>query len=170
MKKLIKHYTQYDIDGFSAERKFVHLDQNSIEMSISFQSKLIPFAMDPERKEFLIFMIERKEQPNLFIWVYLGVNFKGKTVRVTIINELMQFTKWTGEPMDVSGTFPSEIISAAITKLQSWSEQEIETEMLELNEWMNGGGGDPRWKDDEKAVLRDVRRAKKENNGMLFMY
>ena len=35
MKKLIKHYTQYDLDGFSTERKFVHLDQNSIEMSIS---------------------------------------------------------------------------------------------------------------------------------------
>lgn len=170
MKKLIKHYTQYDLDGVSVERKFAQLDKSSIEMSLSWHSILTPFAMDPERKEFIIFMIERKEQPNLFIWVYLGGNFKGKTVRVTIINELMQFTKWTGEPMDVSGTFPSEIISAAITKLQSWPEEEIKADLLELNEWMNGGGGEPRWKEDEKIILRDVRKAKKENKGMLFMY
>ena len=170
MKKLIKHYTQYDLDGVSVERKFAQLDQNSIEMSLSWHSKLVPFAMDPERKEFVIFMIDRQEKPNLFIWVYLDGNYKGKTVRVTIINELMQFTKWSGEPMDVSGSFPSEVISEAISKLQSWPEEEIKAELLELDEWMNRGGSDSKWKEDEKITLRNVRKARKENNGMLFMY
>ena len=170
MKKLVKSYTQYDLGGFSVERKFAQLDQNSIEMSLSWHSKLTPFAMDPERKEFVIFMIDRQEKPNLFIWVYLDGNYKGKTARVTIINELMQFTKWSGEPMDVSGSFPSEVISEAISKLQSWPEEEIKAELLELDEWMNRGGSDPKWKEDEKITLRNVRKARKENNGMLFMY
>lgn len=170
MKKLVKSYTQYDFDGGSAERKFTQLDQGSIEVSLSWHSRLVPFAMDQEMKEFIIFMVERKEQPNLFIWVYLAGNYKGKTVRVTMVNELMQFTKWTGEPMDVSGSFPSEVISEAISKLQSWQEEEIKTDLLELNEWMNRGGNDPRWKADEKILLSDVRIARKENNGLMPMY
>ena len=72
--------------------------------------------------------------------------------------------------MDVSGSFPSEVISEAISKLQSWQEEEIKTDLLELNEWMNRGGSDPKWKEDEKITLRNVRKARKENNGMLFMY
>ena len=170
MKKISKSYTQYDLDGFSIERKFAQLDQSSFEVSLSWHSKLVPFAMDPERQEFIIFMIERQEQPNLFIWVYLNGNYKDKTVRVTIINELMQYTKWTGEPMDVCGNFPDDIISEAINKLQSWPEDMIKAELLELNEWMNRGGGDPRWKEDEKIILRNARKARKENNGMMFLY
>lgn len=170
MKKISKSYTQYDLDGFSIERKYAQLDQSSFEVSLSWHSKLVPFAMDPERQEFIIFMIERREQPNLFIWVYLNGDFKGKTIRLTIINELMQFTKWAGEPMDVNGNFPDEIISEAISKLQSWPEDMIKAELLELNEWMNGGGGDLRWKEDEKVILRNARKARKENNGMMFMY
>lgn len=170
MKKLIKNYIEYEIDGLSAERKFVQVEQGRIEVTLSLQSTLIPFAMDPERQEFIIFMIERREQPNLFIWVYLNGNYKDKIVRVTIINELMQFSKWTGEPMDVSGNFPNDIISEAINKLQSWPENMIKADLLELNEWMNHGGGDPRWKDDEKIILRNARKARKENNGMMFMY
>lgn len=170
MKKLVKSYTQYDFDGGSAERKFAQLDQGTIEMSLSWHSRLVPFAMDPERKEFIIFMIERKEDPNLFIWVYLDGNYKGKTIRVTIVNELMQFTKWTGEPMDVSGSFPCEVIAEAISKLQSWPEEEIKAELLELNEWMNRGGSNPKWKEDERIILSDVRMAKEENNGLMPMY
>lgn len=171
MKKISKSYTQYDLDGFSIERKFAQLDQSSFEVSLSWHSKLVPFAMDPERQEFIIFMIERREQPNLFIWVYLNGDFKGKTIRLTIINELMQFTKWAGEPMDVNGNFPDDIISEAINILQSWPEDMIKADLLELNEWMNhGGGGDPRWKEDEKVILRNARKARKENNGMMFMY
>ena len=46
----------------------------------------------------------------------------------------------------------------------------IKADLLELNEWMNHGGGDPRWKDDEKIILRKARKARKENNGMMFLY
>ena len=118
--------------------------------------------MDMERQNLIIFIVERKEHPSLFVWVYLHGNFRDKTVRITIINELMLYSKWTGEPMDVSGSFPPEMITEAISKLQNWPEDDIRTELLELNDWMNGAGGDPQWKDDEKAILRNARKAKKE--------
>lgn len=65
--KVLKSYTQCDINGFTVERKFSQPDQIGINVSISLETKLIPFAMDSERKEFIIFMIERQEKPNLFI-------------------------------------------------------------------------------------------------------
>ena len=100
LRKLAKSYTQFDLDGISAERKFAQLDQNSIEMSLSWHSKIVPFAMDHERREFIIFMIERFMDLNPYIWVYYHGKVDGKTVRITTFDALRQFAETGMIPLE----------------------------------------------------------------------
>lgn len=165
-----KNFICYIDNGIAAERKFTQFEKGEILFNQAFETKMVPFAMDAGHEEFIIFRIDREKEPGLYIWVYLQGEFKGKKIRLTMVNELMLFSKWTGEPMDVSGIFPDDVITKAIQMLQTWTDKEIWAEMKELDRWMNEGGNSPMWVEDEAHILEDAETAKKEHNGLLYMY
>ena len=113
--RIEKNYIRYAANGYTGERKISAEDKSVYLLQLGFETQLIPFAMDTDHNDFIIFMIERKEDVNLFVWVHLNDNGpKGKKVRITAVNELMQYTKWTDNPMDVSGKYPDDILVKAI--------------------------------------------------------
>ena len=69
--KCIKRFSRFEGDGYSEERKFERLPNRSIAFEFKFETNLIPFAMDMDKKEFVIFMIKRQDDLNLFLWVSL---------------------------------------------------------------------------------------------------
>lgn len=175
--KLIKNFIQYDTDGYTAERKFAREANGSISLTASMGLNLIPFAMDVEHTEFIIFMIPRKEEANLYLWVYIGpeMNAHEKELvfqknRITAVNDLMQYTKWTSEPMDVSGKYSDEIISKAVNVLQGWSDLEIWEALKAFEARLNETGGSNRWKKYDKDIQNGVKEAKKDLHGIMYMY
>lgn len=168
--KLIKSYTFVDADGIQAEKKFSQTDHDGVDIQFSLGTKLIPFAMDTEHQELIVFMISRPQKSNLFVWVYLLGNYHDKKVRITNFLELAQYTKWSGEPMDVGGKYPEEVIVAAIQILQAWTLEEAQAEYLELQEVLKHRADSNLLRSMEESMLAEVKRAKKENGGIMYMY
>ena len=175
--KLIKSYIQYDGNGYTAERKFSQETNDTLSLTASIELTLVPFAMDIEHKEFIIFMIPRKEEANIYLWVYIGLEFDEQEKpaiyqknRFTAVNDLMQYSKWIVEPMDVSGKYPGSIIRKALSKLQEWPDEEIWEALKAFETRLNDTGGSDHWKRDEEVILKTVNKAKQENKGIMYMY
>lgn len=171
--RIVKNYVRLEGDGFSAERK-LEQDPSGVIWKVGVETRLIPFAMDAEKKGFIIFMIPRKETVSLFLWVHLSEEKSsypgGKRIRLTAVNELMQYTKWTGEPMDVSGKYPEEVISQALTLLQAWPLEDAVNAFYSFNSRLNEIGGVDNWRKNEADILKNVIEAKRDYKGLMYMF
>ena len=90
---IVKKYSQYEQDGYVEERKF---EKSGGKVEVTLQAKFVlePFAMDKDKREFVIFRVDRKRDLDLFVWVFLYTrnDIKDwKNVRITAVNELMQY-------------------------------------------------------------------------------
>ena len=83
-------------------------------------NELKPFAMDNDKESLVVFRLNRGENLDAFIFVYPPLDGERYEVidrryfRIGTYRELELYSKWTGEPLDVSGNFPEEIIEAAM--------------------------------------------------------
>lgn len=175
--KLIKNYIQYDADGYSAERKIAFETDGAISLTATIGLKMIPFAMDAEHREFIIFMIPRKKEANMYLWVCINRDNDGlekkliyRKNRITAVNDLMQYSKWTDEPMDVSGHFSEEILAEAVSAIQTWPDVKIWEALKAFEERLNETGGSQRWKHYDEEIQKGVKEARKSNKGIMFMY
>ena len=167
MSEIKKVY--YINDVFSSERKLTRLDNGEIRLEQSYMTTLTPFAMDTEHKDFVIFRLERGTQIGLFLWVYLPDDYDGKKVRLTMINGLMLYTKWSGEPIDVSGDFPEEAVKTAIQVLEAWPHEAMLAELKEIGEELSKKRSVALWKELDDHLLEDVITAKTEYNGIIYV-
>ena len=171
--KCIKRFSRFEGDGFSEERKFERLPNRSIAFECKLETNLIPFAMDMEKKEFVIFMIKRQNNLSLFLWVSIidpSNADMGEKIRLTVVNDLMRYIKWTTEPMDVSGKFPDEAINKALSVWEECSDSEIKEIIQKAAERLNEIGGYDKWIRDERELLKLAKQAKTEGDGLLYMY
>ncbi len=168
--KCIKRFSRFEGDGYSEERKFERLPDRSISFELKLETKMIPFAMDMEKNSFIIFLIKRHDNLSLFLWVYIDDSEKDEKIRLTVVNDLMLYTKWTTEPMDVSGKFPDEAINKALSALEDCTDEELKTCIHKMRERVNDVGGYDAWIKDERELMKCVKQAKAEGKGLLYMY
>ena len=157
-------------EGYRVEqriRKIGDLTRCSVKQSFT----LIPFAMDTEREQFIIFMLPRKEELSVFLWVYIREeDDEEKRIRITAVNALMQYTKWTEEAMDVSGEYPDEIIGKALSFLAARPKSRLWSAFDEMEKDMDRIGGAQRWKPIEARILTFAENARAHSNGLMYMY
>ena len=176
MVKLIKSFIRYEGFGYIAERKCHREPDGTISLVASLEVNLIPFAMDIEHKEFVIFRIVRDKRPSLFLWVYIGDKPENEKplvfekTRITAVNDLMMYTKWTTEPMDVSGNYPDDAICKAINRIQELSDEDMIKMLEAAHKRINETGGLQRWIREEESLLEAVNEEKKNQNGIMYMY
>ena len=159
-----------ETDGYSVGRFYGRKTDNSLALELRLETTLIPFAMDLEHRSFLVFMIKRKRDLNIFLWVCLDDERSKEKIRMTAVNDLMQYTKWSGEPMDCSGNYPEEVIAKALAILDNCSLSELRDAYDSMTEKMNEIGGYEYWRKDEKGILDTVKEAKLHNQGIVYMY
>ncbi len=175
---LIKNYIHYSADGYAAERKFCRETNGTITFTESMEIKMIPLAMDVDHKEFIIFKISRKKNPNLYLWVYLGrephrIDKPSLWEKKRIINalEILRLPKWyTLDPIDVSGKYSDEIIHNAFIRLQEWSDEEIIVSLKEYGRWLNEDGASRHLNPDDRELSRVIKYAKENNKGILQFF
>lgn len=169
---IVKKYSQYEQDGYVEERKF---EKSGGKVEVTLQAKFVlePFAMDKDKREFVIFRVDRKRDLDLFVWVFLYTrnDIKDwKNVRITAVNELMQYTKWSGEPMEISGKYPDEIIDKAMGILEDCDDAELASCVERFKQDANAIGGYKHWAEDERILLSDIKKAKEEKTKLFLMY
>lgn len=170
MAAIVKEYTLRKEDGYSEERTFDIKKDGSIRFELTYKTRLIPFAMDENKEDFIVFMIEREEELNIFVWVELRDRDRDKVVRLTAVNDLMIFSKFTDEPMDISGAYPDEAVHRALRILGDQPMEELFRAYKEMQEKINDIGGYDRWKETERALLHDVKRTRQEGTNAFYMY
>ena len=157
-------------EGYRAEQR-IRKTGNSTRCTLRQSFTLIPFAMDREREQFLIFMLPREKSLSVFLWVYFDEGEEPrKRIRITAVNDLMQYTKWTGEAMDVSGKYPDEIVNKSFSILTSHPCGELWSLFEEMTKTMDHIGGAQRWKPIEKEILDLTEEVKHEHDGIMYMY
>lgn len=157
---------------FSPERKMTRLDDGQIRLEQSYATTLTPFAMDAENEDFVIFRIDRGEKTGLYVWacLYDDDGWDGKTVRITMANGLALYTKWTDQPMDVSGDFPEEAITTAIQVLKMWPHEAMLAALNEIGAELSKSRNGAIWQEAEREILEAIDTVKKEHKRLLYMY
>ena len=156
-------------DGYCVTRS-INKTRNLTRCMVKYNFSLVPFAMDLDRERFIIFMLPRKDELSVFLWVYFNDENEKKRIDITAVNELMLFTKWTGEAMDVSGKYPDKIIKYALSILTKYPFEELWNRYAEMTGKINQIGGAGTWKKDELDILKEVEKAKIAYNGIMYMY
>ena len=166
-----RKFIKYDVDGYSVKRRFRREIDSSVTFKTGFQVKLIPFAMDVDHEFFVIFMVQRREAANLYIWVEFGrKGHTGSSCRFTTICELMKYSKWTFQSMDVSGHFPAKKVNKALEFLLELPDAEILERLEAFETYLKNIGGSEYWKKYDEIILQNVEKARKEYKGLLYMY
>ena len=168
-KKYKQVFDRLAEDGCRIQRS-IRRDSNLIRCAVKYNFTFVPFAMDMEREDFIILMLPRKKELSVFVWVYLNEEDGQKRVRITAVNDLMLYTKWTGEPMDVSGKYSDKTVKKAIAILSDYSNEQLWMMFEEMKEKMGSIGGAEAWKKSELELMKTVEEAKAYNNGAMYMY
>ena len=163
MSTIVKEYSRRETDGFAEERSLERKKGGSIGLDLKFETNLTPFAMDRNKKEYVVFSLPRKSF-NIYVWVLIDDRYKDLEVRLLTVNGLLSLT---GAKLDVSGRFPEEAINRALSILKSFDSFELLALILRFYEGMNI--------QDEKSIvcedhafLKEVKRVKSENKGLFL--
>lgn len=123
--------------------------------------------MDVKREEFIIFLVHRGEAPGLYIWVRFGkLGPTSSGYRFTAIEDLMLYSKWTGEAMNVSGHFPAKIDNQAMSILLGLPDVEIVKALDAFEAQLKSDCGLNKYEGD---ILPTVEWTKK-NKGIMRMF
>ena len=162
--KCIERISRLEGDGYAEERKFERVRNGSIAMEYKIETNLVPFAMDIEKRKSVVFSITRKAF-NIYVLVVIANKDFTPKVRVFTAGDLFH---WIGPEMDVSGKWPEEALSIALSVLESVDTVELSREIIEILDRTNGDSA-KRAKSIDQYFQREVKRAKAESKGIIRM-
>ena len=139
------------------------------EKYAELRTKFVPFAMDTEHKEFIVFRTDASHGLSLFLWVYLYEPDNGRQIKFSAITELMNYTRWTGEAMDVCGEFPEDILQKAAVIGKKYSTADILDEFRKYQRFIKKARVQilREWEDE---IMGNLIIAKEQYNGRMYMY
>ena len=132
--------------------------------------ELIPFATDEGKREFVIFLEERENDLNAYIWVNVSWEDDPKrTIRITTIYGLGAYCNHTTDPF-CFGPVPYSLLDEAVRRLEACPEKVMKEKTEEFDKQVKRKHqyGAEEEMEYEKKVLKEIRAALK--TGTEFMY
>ena len=122
------------------------------------------FGTDEEKHSFVVFEVERENERNTFIWVYLDEDFEDEwRVEVSAVSKLYSYLNHEASPFYVRENGVEEMIDKALETLEKYPKELFEKKMKEFNE--NYGMASDEYKEEwdktEREMYEEVTEARK---------
>ena len=109
---------------------------------------LRPFLMDEGKEDFVVFMLQRDNTPNAYIWVRLREGFDPeRDIRVSNFYGLCSYCTHTTDPF-YAGAIPEDVIEDALRRLDECPDGVMAAKMDDFNK-------DMEWKMENENIFRE---------------